>query len=214
MLARALSHDERERAARFHFERDRTAFTTARGALRALVGRYLDYPPEGVVFAYRERGKPHLATPAGGLRFNVSHSGDVALIAFAQDREVGVDIERTRAVHDLRGLAKLSFSHDEYATWCGLAPGEQPEAFFSCWSRKEAFIKATGEGISQLADFDVTLRPGEPARLLRVAGDSPAQPRWFLHDLPAVPGYAVALVVEGPHSQIACWDWPPSSELL
>lgn len=214
-LARTLSDDERERAARFHFERDRVGFTVARGALRTLAGRYLGHPPDRLAFGYRDRGKPYLAAPSDGvLRFNVSHSGDLALLAFTHVHEVGVDIERRRSVHDLRALAELSFSRDEYTAWCSLSPRDQPEAFFSCWARKEAFIKATGEGISQLAAFDVSLRPGEPAQLLRVAGDAPAQPRWSIHDLPAIPGYATALVVEGAASQIACWDWPPASEVL
>lgn len=205
-LERTLSDDERRRAARFHFERDRVAFITARGALRALAGRYLDRPPAGLVFAYRERGKPYLAPPVEGLRFNLSHSGELALLAFSRDREVGVDIERRRAVEDLRALARLSFSPEEYAAWCGLSPVEQPGAFFSCWARKEAFIKATGEGISQLADFDVSVHPDQPARLLRVAGESPAELRWTLHDLPEIAGYAAALVVDGSPGRIECWD--------
>jgi 4'-phosphopantetheinyl transferase len=214
-LARTLGDDERERAARFHFERDRTAFTAARGALRMLAGGYLGHPPEHLVFAYRDKGKPYLAALSDeDLRFNVSHSGDLALLAFARCRELGVDIERRREVHDLRGLAELSFSRHEYAAWCSLPPRDQPEAFFTCWARKEAFIKATGEGISQLADFDVTLRPGEPAQLLRVDGESAARPRWSMHDLPAIPGYATALVVEAPPGPIVCRDWPPTSELV
>jgi 4'-phosphopantetheinyl transferase len=205
-LERTLSHDERQRAARFYFERDRIAFITARGALRVLAGRYLDRPPTGLVFAYRERGKPYLAPPVQGLQFNLSHSGELALLAFGCAREVGVDIERRRAVQDLRALAELSFSREEYAAWCALSPGDQPGAFFSCWARKEAFIKATGEGISQLADFDVSVHPDQPARLLRVAGEPPSQPRWTLHDLPQIAGYAAALVVEGSPDQITCWD--------
>lgn len=209
-LAATLSDDERDRAARFHFDRDRIAFTVARGALRTLAGRYLAAPPAGLAFGYRERGKPYLTAP-GGLRFNVSHSGQRALLCFACDREVGVDIELRRELPDLRALARTAFSPAEYAALCRLPEAAHPDAFFACWSRKEAFIKATGEGVAQLAAFDVSLGPGEPARLLRVDGEPPGAPRWSLCDLPAIPGYAAALVVErsdGASPRLACWDWP------
>jgi 4'-phosphopantetheinyl transferase len=210
-LRRTLDDAERTRAARFHFERDRTAFTAARGALRTLLGRYLARPAEHIAFGYRDKGKPYLAS-GGDLRFNLSHSGRFGLLAFGLGREIGVDIEQRRPLRDLLALARTSFSPAEYAAFCALPPSDQPDAFFSCWSRKEAFIKATGEGISQLADFDVSLAPGEPARLLRVAGDPPDQPRWSLHDLPAIAGHAAALVLgcgrapDRSDAHIACWD--------
>ena len=207
-LARTLDGDERSRAARFHFDRDRTAFTVARGALRTLAGGYLGAPPARLELGYRDKGKPYLTAPPGGLRFNVSHSGELALVCFARDREVGVDIERRRALPDLLSLARTSFSDREYAALCGLPPAAHHDAFFACWSRKEAFIKATGEGVSQLADFDVSLAPGEPARLLRVRGEPPGASRWSLRDLPAIDGYAAALVVEGAAARIDCWRWP------
>lgn len=204
-----LGEDERARAARFHFDRDRNAYIIARGTLRALAGRYLDLPPEALGFGYGAKGKPYLTAPPGdALRFNVSHSGELALIAFARGREIGVDIEHRRPVSDLLSLAHTSFSPGEYAALCRLAPRDHTEAFFACWSRKEAFIKATGEGVSQLADFDVSVGPGEPARLLRVEGEPWAQRRWSLQDLPAIPDYSAALVSEGPEPSIACWDWP------
>lgn len=216
-LARTLSDDEQGRAARFHFDRDRVAFTVARGALRTLAGRYLGEPPARLRFGYRERGKPYLTAPPGPLRFNVSHSGQRALVCFALDREVGVDIELRRELSDLLSLARTAFSPAEYAALCRLPPDARPGAFFTCWSRKEAFIKATGEGVVQLAAFDVNLAPGEPARLLRFDGDPPGAPRWSLHDLPAIPGYAVALAVERTTDaatdalRLACWDWRPAA---
>jgi 4'-phosphopantetheinyl transferase len=210
VLARRLSDDERERAARFHFERDRMAYTAARGALRTLIGRYLAQPPDRLVFGYRAKGKPYLATPGDALSFNLSHSGEVGLLGFARDREIGIDVEHRRSMDDLRSLARVSFSAQEYATLCSLPPDDQTDAFFSCWARKEAFIKATGEGVSQLADFDVSLRPGEPARLLRVDGEAPGRPRWSMHELPSIAGYAAAVVVEGAAIRIACWEWPPA----
>jgi 4'-phosphopantetheinyl transferase len=210
-LAHTLSDDESDRAARFHFDRDRIAFIVARGSLRTLAGRYLGEPPARLQLGYRERGKPYLVEPPGQLRFNVSHSGQHALLCFARAREVGVDIELRRELSDLLALARTAFSPAEYAALCRLPEAAHPDAFFACWSRKEAFIKATGEGVAQLAAFDVSLDPGEPARLLRVDGEPPAAPRWSIHDLPAIPGYAAALVVEradGAAPGLACWDWP------
>ena len=208
ILARTLAPDERHRAARFHFDRDRTAYTAARGALRTLAGGYLGVAPADLVFAYRAKGKPYLEAAPRDLRFNVSHSGQFALLAFTFGCEVGVDVEHRRPMQDLLSLAKLSFSEPEYATLCGLPPAHQLDAFFACWSRKEAFIKTTGEGISQLGDFEVSLRPGEPARLLRVAGVAPADHRWSMHELPAIPDHAAALVVERHDARISCWDYP------
>ena len=210
ILARTLAPDERDRAARFYFDRDRTAYTAARGALRTLAGAYLDVPPGELVFGYQARGKPYLAAPPGDLRFNVSHSGEHALLAFTRGCEVGVDVEQRRPLQDLLALAKLSFSEPEYAALCGLPPHDHTEAFFACWSRKEAFIKTTGEGVAQLGDFEVSLGPGEPARLLRVKDVSPAELRWSMHDLPAIPGHAAALVVERHDVRIGCWTWPPA----
>src|SRR5947207_1179517 len=144
-LASTLRDDERARAARFHFERDRTAFTAARGALRTLLGRYLDHPPDQLIFGYLDKGKPYLITPPGDLQFNISHSGQLALLAFVRGRAIGVDIEQRRPLRDLLSLARTSFSPSEYVALCGLPPADHLHAFFSCWSRKEAFIKATGE---------------------------------------------------------------------
>jgi len=206
-LASVLADDERTRAARFHFDRDRNAYIIARGALRTLAGRYLERPPAALGFGYRTKGKPYLLAPDGAwLRFNVSHSGDVAVIGFARGTELGVDVERRRSMPDLTSLAQTSFSPDEYARFCALAPHDHEAAFFRCWSRKEAVIKATGEGMSQLADFDVSLEPGAPARLRRFAGEPPGAPRWSLDDLPEIPGYAAALAVAGHGLDVACWD--------
>jgi 4'-phosphopantetheinyl transferase len=207
-LASLLSDNERARAARFHFDRDRTAYTIARGALRTLAGRYLGRPPAALGFGYRAKGKPYLLVPDGEwLRFNVSHSGDVAVIGFAPGKEIGVDVERRRARADLASLAHTAFSPDEYARFCAIPPHEREAAFFLCWSRKEAFVKSTGEGVSQLTDFDVSLEPGKPARLLRVAGEPQGEPRWSLEDLPEIPGYAAALAVAGHGIDVACWGF-------
>lgn len=207
-LAAVLRDDERERAARFVFDRDRDAYTITRGTLRTLLGGYTHVAPRELAFGYRAKGKPYLLAPSGEpVRFNVSHSGQLGLLAFTRGREIGVDIEQRRALSDLLALAKVSFSPTEYAALCALPGHHHVSAFFAGWSRKEAFIKATGEGVSQLADFDVSIAPGEPARLLRVAGE-PAPQRWSLTELPAIEGYAAALVVEGPLRVIQCLRWP------
>lgn len=212
-LARTLDADERQRAARFYFERDRRSFTVARGALRTLLGRYLDAPATAIQFGYRDKGKPYLVVPGQrDLRFNLSHSGSYALIAVAWDRELGVDVELRRSIPDLVSLAQTSFSPREFAEFRALPITEHTEAFFTCWSRKEAFIKATGEGVSQLADFDVTLRPGDPAEL-RWIRDEPAPYRWRLVPLPALDDHAAALVVAGHRVDLACWQWPPVAKI-
>ena len=205
-----LSADERERGARFRFERDRRRFVTARGLLRVLLGRYLDLDPAGLRFAHGPRGKPFLAE-ADGLRFNLSHSGGVALLAFARGRELGVDIEEERPVPEAADIAGHYFSAREGAELKSLRADEQTAAFFRCWTRKEAFVKATGDGLSRPLDgFDVTLGPGEPARLVRVEGEPEAARRFWLWDLRPLTGFAGALAVEGRPSRVVERAWNES----
>jgi 4'-phosphopantetheinyl transferase len=199
-LEAILSPDEQERAARFHFERDRARFVVARGSLRRILGRYLGLPPDAFRFLYSSHGKPYLAGDgrAALLSFNVSHSGDWALCAVAGGRRVGVDVEIIRA--DLAGetIAERFFSPREVAALRSLAPGEQVAAFFRCWTRKEAFLKARGEGLSLPLDrFDVSLRPGEPPALLRTLDDPFEARRWSMLALPSPPMHETALVIEG-----------------
>ena len=199
--AALLSTDERERAARFHFARDRDRFVSGRAALRELLGRYLGAAPASIAFDYGPRGKPHVR----GLHFNLSHSDDAALLAVGP-APLGVDIERCEASPDLASMAARCYGALELQGW--RASADPVGLFFTLWTRKEAFIKATGEGVSQLADFDVSLRPGEPAQLLRVAGE--ARPAgWSMCELPTIPGYAAALVVAGASPRLACYAWPP-----
>jgi 4'-phosphopantetheinyl transferase len=214
-LTARLSPEERARAERFHFARDRQRFVGARGLLRGLLGRYLGIEPAALQFAYGPRGKPSLMAEGGPgrLRFNVSHSGGLALLAFAWGRELGVDIEWERPVPEAESIARSHFSPHERAALSRLAPAERSRAFFRCWTRKEAFIKATGDGLSLPLDvFDVTLAPGEPARLLRVRGDEKEAGRWWMEDLEPAPGFAGALAVKGRPSRLACWIWPDSLE--
>lgn len=210
-LREVLAPDERARAARFLYEDDRRRYTVARGVLRTLLGRYLGVEPASLEFRYGAHGKPALAETPGSrdVRFNVSHSHGLALHAFAVGREVGVDVERIRPNTDVIGVARHSFSPAEAEALTNLPAGQRREAFFNCWTRKEAFIKAHGEGIALgLSRFDVTLRPGEPAALLRFDDDPAEAARWSLRALDAGDGYKAALAVEGDGWHLQCWEYP------
>jgi 4'-phosphopantetheinyl transferase len=211
--ARWLSPDETDRASRFHFERDRRRFAAARGVLRALLGRYLGVDPSALVFAYGRHGKPSLAPPWEGLHFNVSHSSDVALVALGTDHEIGVDVEHERPVAEMDSIRQRHFSPRENAEMDRLPESDRGHAFFLCWTRKEAFIKAVGDGLSHALDaFDVTVVPGEPARLLRVEGDPEAPRRFYLAGLEPAEGFAGALAVLGRPARVACFGWDESRE--
>ena len=206
-----LAPDERARAGRFVFEADRRRYIVARGVLRTLLGRYLRVESTALLFRYGAHDKPSLAGTPGGrdVRFNLSHSYGWALHAFAVGREVGVDVERIRPETDIVGVAEYSFSPVEVASLMSVPEGQRREAFFNCWTRKEAFIKAHGEGISLgLSRFDVTLRPDEPAALLRFDQDPAEAARWSMRALDAGAGYKAALAVEGEGWDLKCWDYP------
>jgi len=188
-----LSSPERDRAAKFRFEGLRNAFIVARGALRLLLGRYLDICPDAVQFGYGGNQKPALV-PEHRVKFNVSHSGELAVFAFTLDREIGVDVEHIRFVPDMAAIAKRFFCLEEEADLMSFAASERERAFFLCWTRKEAYVKALGNGLSEpLDNFRVTVNPDAPARLVHVAHDSRAAKLWTLHDLALAPGYEGAL---------------------
>ncbi len=214
-LEATLSNEEQSRAARFHFQKDREHFIVARGVLRDILGRYLSREPEKFSFRYNEYGKPMLAEDSKQLRFNVSHSGGIALYAVTCEREVGIDVEQIRPDFAETSIAKRFFSPAEVAEFCDLGIHEKKEAFFCCWTRKEAFIKATGQGISfGLDNFDVTLVPDQPAALLSIKGDIEEALRWSLRNLDIKPGYKAALAVEGQDWQLQSWQWQPESEAV
>jgi 4'-phosphopantetheinyl transferase len=206
-----LGSDERQRADRFYFEEHRRRFTVARGVLRQILGSYLHVVPRAVAFEYSEYGKPSVVKAANphDIRFNVSHSNECALFAFTLGREVGVDVEYMRANLDVEAVARHSFSPWEMEVLCGLPVGQRHEAFFNCWTRKEAFIKAHGEGLSLgLNRFDVTLAPGEDAALRRFEVNPAELPLWDICALGAEVGYKAALVVEGHNWELRCWEYP------
>jgi 4'-phosphopantetheinyl transferase len=207
-LREILTDDERRRAARFHFEKDRHHFTAARGTMRILLAGYLARPPEEVRFAYSNYGKPRLADESN-LRFNLTHSHGLALLAVTRGREIGVDVERLREMErDGEQLAERFFSPREAAVLRSLPTRLRREAFFHCWTRKEAYIKAHGMGLSlPLDQFEVSLHPDEPAALLATQHDPPEVQRWSLRSLFPGEGYVATVAVEGHLWRLWCGDW-------
>ena len=198
-LRHILAPDERARADRFHFQKDQEHFVVARGALRTILGRYLQRAPELVAFRYGLRGKPELAEPseageAGPLTFNVSHSHGLALYAVSVRRAVGIDVEHVRPFPSSHQIAERFFSAEEIAGLCSLPDDVQQEAFFRCWTRKEAILKAKGEGL-----FGWSLLPTQ--------ADAGEWSAWAIRDLEPGPGYVAAISAEGKDWTITSWEW-------
>ncbi len=192
-----LSRDELERAHRFHFAEHRNHFIVARGLLRKLLAGYLSDDPTDLKFEYAEKGKPSV-TSAQAIKFNLAHSHGHAAYAFSRNRELGIDIELIRPDFGGEDIARRFFSTHEVDCLETVPKGLAGQAFFNCWTRKEAYIKAIGEGLSMPLDaFDVSLAPGEPAALLRNRLNETEVARWSMQSLTAPDGYAAALVVEG-----------------
>jgi 4'-phosphopantetheinyl transferase len=206
-----LAPDESTRAARFHFSRDRQCFVTSRALLRMILAGYLATDPKSLRFARSKNGKPSLGPEHAdsGITFNVSHSGGIALFAFARRRDVGVDVERVRHDFDLEAIACRFFSAHEQRQLAAFPAEEKIESFFRCWTRKEAYIKATGDGLSlPLSQFDVSLGPGEKDALLETRLDRLTAGRWLLGDVPAGPGYIAALCAQGRDWKLNDWCAP------
>lgn len=181
-----LAEDELEKAARFRFQLHRDRYVVGRGILRTLIGRYLDCSAGAIRFAYDVHGKPALDHASTALSFNVSHSENAALYAFCVGFEIGVDVERLRPAAARERVAEHFFSASEVATLRSLAPELQPRAFLACWTRKEAFLKARGDGLTlPLNAFDVAFAPGEAPALLRTAWAPEEASTWALYDLSA-----------------------------
>ena len=200
-LRHSLTPDEVDRSDRFHFEKDRHHFIAGRGILRAILGSYLNAAPKQLRFSYNEYGKPFLnagSEERPQINFNLSHSDGLALYGFVREREIGIDLERIRTNFEHEEIAARSFSPREVAVLGAVPPAMKALAFFHCWTRKEAYIKAQGQGLSlPLDSFDVSLVPGEPATLLATRDDPQEVSHWSLHDLAPGYGYAGALAVRG-----------------
>ncbi|GJE17272.1 4'-phosphopantetheinyl transferase family protein [Methylobacterium marchantiae] len=188
-----LSDDERARTSRFLRDEDRLRYAASHAALRLVLGHRLRTDPRGLAFGTGRAGKPHLAGVwAGSCRFSLSHSGSRALVGLSASAEIGVDVEEMRPMPDLLRIARAHFAASEIADLDSLAPDRLTPAFFACWTRKEAVVKATGEGLSlPLDSFSVSVSPAK-AVLLSMPGGAR---EWSLHTLPTAPGYAAALAV-------------------
>lgn len=218
-LEALLSPAEQQRAHRFHFERDQRRYIVSQGGLRILVGRYLKIGPRQIEFSQGARGKPALAASSltpdapGELRFNLSHSYEVALYAFAWNRDLGIDVEHIRPVADTDQIVRRFFAPQEQAVFFALPDDQRLGAFFQCWTRKEAFIKALGEGLYYPLDqFVVAFAPGEPARLRDITGHPEEIKRWSMQALTPAPDYAAALVVDGQDWHLRCWHMEMSND--
>ncbi len=213
-LADILSEDERARAGRFVRERDQRRFIVCRGVLRTILGRYLGAAPSVLEFRYSAYGKPAINAGAGepALRFNVSHADGVALYAVTRAREVGIDLERVRSRFATDEIAERFFSAREIAMLRAQAPASCPKAFFRIWTRKEAYLKARGQGLSaSLRAFDVSVLPDEPVALLTTAWDPQEASRWRLEELFADDHYVATIAVEGDGWRLRRWRYEGGS---
>ena len=210
-LAGTLSIDEQRRAERFRSAADRCRFVVARGLLRLLLGRYLGGDPASLALGYGPAGKPELRHPsvAADVRFNCSHSGNLILCTFAGGRRIGIDVEAHRPIPELDSITRLVLTSRERRQLANLRPRQRRDAFFRAWTRKEAFLKATGDGLTRPAErIEVSLAPRGSRLLLAVDGDPDAAGHWQVRDLPAGRGYSAALAVEGFDHRTLHWHYP------
>lgn len=212
-LVRLLSAAESQRAARYHFQLHRKRFIAGRGLLRLLLGRYLNCSPADLDFVYGPSGKPALAPAVVGepLEFNLAHSEHLALIAVSRGAPLGVDIEKVRSLPEAHDLVRRFFSPREAALFAQLPDPQKEAAFFNLWTRKEAWLKGTGEGIARyLAQVEVAFLSDEPAELLSLPATLARGQHWRLYNLVPAAGFAAALAVAGPHTLPACHQYPPA----
>lgn len=207
-LASLLAPDERARAARFHFDVHRARFAAGRGLLRTLLGRFLGVEPAGLAFEYGEKGKPRLARAPRDLRFNLSNSRNAVLIAAARGAELGADVEALRELDDAPALVERFFHPAEREVFARLAPGDRLAGFYACWTRKEAYVKARGDGLSlPTSAFQVELARERPAALVRFDREPDEVARWSLVALEPARGYLGAVAVEGAPREVVARFW-------
>jgi len=212
-MATLLDETERARAGRFHFARDRQRHVVAHAMLRLLLGRYAGRPAAAIEFTFGPAGKPALRgnEVSSSPQFNLSHSGDIVLVAVTRESAVGIDVEQHSPDVECEALVEHFFSPAECAEFRGLRREARRAAFFACWSRKEAYIKATGLGVSAGLDyFDVTVDPALPAQLIADRQQSPTDRRWQMHDLIAGTGYSASIVLDASVAQVEQFAFVPS----
>jgi 4'-phosphopantetheinyl transferase len=200
-FVKLLSPDEVERMERFHFDVDRKNFLFCRSMLRMLLASYLGTPPTELRFAYSAHGKPSLAAPFGDLEFNLSHTSGLALFGICRGQRIGLDVERIRKEFNVMEIAGRFFSSSEKRALAQMPGISSHDAFFHCWTRKEAFVKARGEGLScPLDSFDVSVDPADEEISFTTRPDAAEARRWKLRSVNCFPEYAAALAVEYPHT--------------
>jgi len=212
-----LATDERARAKRFRFERDRNRFVRRRGVLREILGCYLGIEPNAVRLTYGEHGKPKLVEEmvSRNIEFSLSHSEGIALYGFSHDHQIGVDIEYVREVPEMDQIAGQFFSEGEKEVLRSLKAREKTGAFYKCWTRKEAFTKATGVGLSYpLNSLDVLTDPVGRPQALKIDGSLERTTKWSIRDLTLCSGFAAAFAVEQRPGQLPCYrctngSWAP-----
>lgn len=209
-LTEILSNDELVRAGRFRFERDQKRFIAGRGILRKILGCYLGVNPQKLRFDYTPHGKPILATNAGydTLRFNLSHSGAFALYAVTRGGNIGIDIEHVRNDIDVEQISQRYFSPGEISSLDQTHKKKRSGVFFQYWTRKEAFLKATGEGLSfPMEQCDVSLISKRRLSPIALLGSTEENLFWYGQDLIPGYGYAAAIAVEGGDWDVSCWHY-------
>ncbi|NEQ40924.1 MAG: 4'-phosphopantetheinyl transferase superfamily protein [Okeania sp. SIO3I5] len=201
-LSTILSSDEIERAKRFYFEKDKNRFIIARGTLRKILSRYLNIEAQKLQFAYSDRGKPYLTNTS--ILFNLSHSQDLALYAITQVNLIGIDLEYIRPMNDVENLAKRFFSPQEYNLISQLPPQKQQETFFKLWTCKEAYLKATGDGLAGgLEKVEICLTPEKPVEFFSINGDIEEASHWYLHQFIPQANYIAAVAVAGKNQNLS-----------
>jgi 4'-phosphopantetheinyl transferase len=209
-LAQRLSGEEIKKSICFRFERDRKRYIARRAFLRMILGFYLDCQPREILFSYGSYGKPmlHDSFSKTSIHFNLSHSNGFALCAVTRDMEIGIDLELIKPLSDMEEIVKHFFSPNEKAAFDSIPASEKLLAFYNCWTRKEAFIKAGGQGLAYaLSEFDVSLAPGEPARILGISGNTDPATCWSVVELTPASDYVAAIAYEGKGKKIVCFEW-------
>lgn len=196
---------ERERAMKFRFLKDRLCFIIARGSLRSLLASYTHTPPEEIEFLYGFNGKPYIDHPSN-IQFNVSHSGDTIVLGFVQKYDIGVDVEYTKRSIEVEKIARLFFSKEEVTSLLSLDCDYHTQAFYNCWTRKEAFIKALGSGLAfPLDQFVVSLDSTKTATLIDTKWDKKEKEKWVLKSIEPQEDYIGAVSIKGTVNTIQTW---------